>query len=122
MKSAVPTLLIASFVTLQSSQAEPPPNVRPSESARATGRFLPFPPSRIQAERTKQKHQDQFTRIYRVKQVNVRLMESYPEQLHIQAVGSARTGGWSDARLRLKRGQRMHGVYEFVSRQEDLKV
>lgn len=50
--------------------------------------------------------------VYRVDNVDVRVMESYPEQLHITAEGITRTGGWSNAQLR-PRPSSSEGVYEF---------
>ena len=51
--------------------------------------------------------------IYTVEEVTVRVMESYPEQLHIEARGSTRTGGWTDPQLRLQRSSGSAGRYEF---------
>lgn len=65
---------------------------------------------------TRQAHQqwqDEPKLVYRVEEVSVRVMESYPEQLAIEAHGSVRTGGWRDAQLELKRGSGANGIYEF---------
>ena len=51
--------------------------------------------------------------VYRVEEVSVRVMESYPEQLAIEARGSVRNGGWTDAQLELKRDSGANGIYEF---------
>jgi len=93
--------LLAVAVGCLTACSNPAPLVAPSGASSAATR---------QAHRQRQ---DEAKLVYRVDEVSVRVMESYPEQLAIEARGSVRTGGWTDAELELKRASGANGVYEF---------
>jgi hypothetical protein len=55
----------------------------------------------------------EFQKVLSVNYVNLAVLESYPEQLIIQAYGTVRTGGWSDPKLVPSSEPVRDGVYHF---------
>jgi len=55
--------------------------------------------------------------IHSVQDVTVRVMESHPEQIHVEARGEASSGGWTKPQLRAVSDPRPGGIYvlEFVA-------